>query len=91
MDTLTIQSELAKIQQIHETFDENNAMTFIIFVETHRDKLSPMQIEMLENRITSITNKERERVNRFIETVDYDLLVAPLSEKMEDTGVMRIL
>lgn len=91
MDAITLKIELAKIQNIHESFDETNPITYIIFIETHRSKLSPQQIQMLEDRITSLSHQEGCKLHKFMESTDYDLLTTPLMEKIEETGTMRIL
>jgi len=87
MDPITLKIELAKVQNIHSSFDENNHLTYIIFLETYRNKLSPQQIEMLEKRILTITHTEACKLHEFVESRDYDLLTTPLLEKTDIHGV----
>jgi len=86
MDSISITTELLKLNQLHESFTEHNQITYIIFLETFREKLSSAQIEMIEKKITELDNKHEQQMNELKSKIDYDLLCAPLSEKMSDTG-----
>lgn len=88
MDSLTINAELQKIQNIHSSLDEHNPITFIIFLETFRQKLSPEQIRMIESRIENINNKFNNQLNDFLQTRDEELMKTPLLLKTEESGVM---
>ena len=89
MDSLTINAELQKIQNIHSSLDEHNPITFIIFLETFRQKLSPEQIRMIDERIEELTNKTNTQVNQFLQTRDEKLMLTPLSLKTEESGIMK--
>lgn len=90
MDSISISTELSKLAQLHDSFTEHNPMTFVIFLETFRSRLSEAQIEMIESRITELDNKHAQQMEELKKKVDYELLCAPLSEKMCDTGYMKM-
>ena len=86
MDSISIQTELLKLNQLHDSFTEHNPMTYVIFLETFRQRLSTAQIEMIEGKITELDNKHAQQMEELKSKIDYDLLCSPLSEKMSDTG-----
>jgi hypothetical protein len=88
MDSISIQTELLKLNKLHDSFTEHNPMTYVIFFETFRQRLSSAQIEMIEAKITELDNKHNQQMEELKTKIDYDLFCAPLSEKMSDTGYM---
>lgn len=86
MDSISIIVELNKIQSIHSCLNEENPITYIVFQEQFRDKLSQQQHELLNARIDQLYNKESSKVQEFISTRDFSLMLAPLCEKYEEHG-----
>jgi hypothetical protein len=88
MDSISITTELLKLNKLHDSFTEHNPMTYVIFLETFRQRLSAAQIDMIEGKITELDNKHAQQMEELKSKIDYDLMCAPLSEKMCDTGYM---
>jgi hypothetical protein len=86
MDSITISTELNKIQNIHYCLSEDNPITYIVFQEQFRNKLSPAQNEMISSRIDKLYNKSSSEVEDFISSRDFALMLSPLSEKYEEHG-----
>lgn len=89
MDSIQINTELNKIQQIHSSFDETNPLTYVIFQATFKDRLSPAQNEWLENKIQSLNRDIDAKISEFQSTIDVELAKAPLLEKMEVEGQLK--
>lgn len=86
MDSISINTELSKLTQLHDSFTEHNPITFIIFLEMNRDKLSSSQIEMIEQKITTLDIQHTKHMEELKSKIDYDLMCTPLCEKTSDTG-----
>jgi hypothetical protein len=86
MDSIEITTELNKINRIHSSLDECNPITYIIFQETFRDRLSPLQMDWLDAKITSLNQDIHDKVRHFQNNIDVGLAMRPISTKMEDVG-----
>lgn len=90
MDTIEINTELKKIQALHGSLDENNVMTYIIFLESYRHKLSDGQIQWLDEKIDRLNEKSRATFEQSLSNIDVELASRPITDKMEEGGLMRI-
>ena len=89
MDSIEITTELNKINRIHKSLDETNPITYILFQETFRDRLTDRQMEWLDYKITDLNNKLNMNVHKQLSNYDMGLLLAPILEKSEEHGIMR--
>jgi len=89
MDSIEITTELNKINRIHQSLNETNPITYILFQETFRDRLTDRQMEWIDYKITDLNNKLNMNVHKQLSNYDMGLLLAPILEKSEETGVMR--
>jgi hypothetical protein len=90
MDTLEINKELKKINALHGSLNEDNALTYIIFLESYRHKLNEAQIEWLDYKIDKMTEDNRQRLEDGLKNVDVELSKAPLTEKYQEAGELSI-
>lgn len=90
MDTIEINTELKKINALHGSLDENNVMTYIIFLESYRHKLSVGQIQWLDDKIDRLNENCRAAFERSLEHIDVELAKRPIIDKMDEVGHMRI-
>ena len=88
MDTIEINTELGKINKLHHSLDENNIMTFIIFLESNRHRLSTAQIDWVNNKVDRLTEQQRQKVESACSNINIDLARTPLLEKTEDIGYL---
>jgi hypothetical protein len=89
MDSVTISTELSKINNIHQSLNETNPITYIIFQETFRDKLSEAQMEYLDYKIADLNHKLNEKVHKQMSNIDVGLAMAPIHDKYEPIGYMK--
>lgn len=90
MDTIEINTELKKIQSLHSSLDESNVLTYIIFLESYRHKLSTGQIQWLDYKINMLNQKSRATLEQSLANIDVELASRPITDKMEEGGLMRI-
>jgi len=90
MDTIEINTELGKINRLHHSLDENNIMTYIIFLESNRVRLSNAQIDWINDKIDRLTEKQRQQVEASCSNINVDLARTPLLEKVEDVGYQAL-
>jgi len=90
MDTIEINTELEKINKLHHSLDENNIMTFIIFLESNRTRLSEAQIGWVNDKIDRLTEQHRQRLESSCSNIDVELARKPLLEKGEDIGYQAL-
>ena len=90
MNSITITTELNKINRVHSSLDECNPITYIIFQETFRDRLSPLQMDWLDAKITSLNQDIQDKVRHFQDNIDIGLAMLPITSKTEDTGTMVV-
>ena len=86
MDSIEINTELKKINALHSSLDENNAMTYIVFLESYRHKLTVDQIAWLDCKIDAINENTRLAFEKSMDHLDIELMKRPISEKFQDTG-----
>jgi predicted YcjX-like family ATPase len=89
MDSIEITTELNKINMVHGSLDETNPITYIIFQETFRDRLTEAQHAWLDVKIYELNHKATTRFEMAKSNMDVGLAMADIREKFEDTGVMR--
>lgn len=88
MDSIEINSELKKINNIHHSLDETNVMTYLIFLENFRSKLSAAQIQWIDDKIDRLTDKTRVEYENSLVNIDVELAKQPLVEKTEEYGIL---
>lgn len=91
MDSMTINEELQKIQNIHHSLDEKNPITYAILLETNRKWFTPSQITWIHERIAYLQHQQKHSVEKSLESIDPDLAVAPILSKSSDVGEMKIV
>lgn len=91
MDSMTINEELQKIQNIHHSLDDKNPITYAILLETNRKWFTPSQIKWIHERIVYLQNQQKQNVDKTLEPLDKELLVAPIFSKSTDVGEMKIV
>ena len=65
LDQLEIEEQLLQIQNIHESFDEKNPLTYSIMLNTNRDRLNEGQIRYLEMMINKFTQRQHKLQDRW--------------------------
>jgi len=85
MDEEEIHEKLLDISAIHSTFDENNAITFMILLSECKDKLNEAQIKWVEDKIQSLKKKNNSINNKWIKAIDNEITLLPLSEKIHNS------
>jgi len=85
MDEEEIHEKLLDISAIHNTFDENNAITFMILLSECKDKLNEAQIKWVEDKIQSLKKKNNSINNKWIKAIDNEITRLPLSEKIHNS------
>lgn len=86
MDSIEITTELNKINALHSSLNETNPMTYIIFLESYRAKLTDLQIEWLDNKIDALNRKTSELVELSMSNIDIGLAMQPITSKTCETG-----
>lgn len=86
MDSIEITTELSKINSLHSSLNETNPMTYIIFLESYRAKLTESQIEWLDNKIDKLTQKTSELVDLSMSNIDIGLAMQPILSKTCEMG-----
>ena len=89
MDSLTISTELNKINKVHHSLDETNPITYIIFQETFRDQLSSAQMEYLDYKIADLNHKLNEKVHKQMSNIDVGLAMQSILDKYNPIGYMK--
>lgn len=91
MDSIEITTELNKINALHSSLNETNPMTYIIFLEAYRAKLTESQVEWLDNKIDKLTQKTSEMVDLSMSNIDIGVAMQPLLSKIDETGYLVTL
>lgn len=91
MDSIEITTELNKINALHSSLNETNPMTYIIFLESYRAKLTDSQIDWLDAKIETLTQKTSELVDLSMSNIDIGLAMQPITSKTCDTGYLVTL
>lgn len=65
MDELEIEEELLRIQNIHESFDEYNPITYAIMLHSNKDRLNRGQINYLEMMIKKYQSRQVKIYNKW--------------------------
>lgn len=91
MDSIEITTELNKINALHSSLNETNPMTYIIFLESYRAKLTESQIEWLDTKIETLTQKTSNLVDLAMSNIDIGLSMQPITSKTCETGYLRTL
>lgn len=92
MDSIEITTELNKIGALHSSLDETNPMTYIIFQETFRSKLSELQHAWIDSKIEDLNHKINEKIERTKSRIpDIALAMADIRDKSCDYGEMAVI
>jgi len=89
MDEEDIKQKLEEINAIHATFDENNPITFVIFLTENRAELNEEQIKWCEKEIESLKKKQKKMQNKWLKAIDNEISRLPLEQKIGD-NTMRV-
>lgn len=84
MDEEDIQDELIKINSIHQSLDDSNPTTYLLFLEENKDKLNEDQIIWINNKIKKLVEKQRKRNKKILDYVDNELSRQPAETKYND-------
>ena len=85
MDEDEIQEELIKIYDIHESFTTGNPITFVLFLEENKDKLTEEQIDWVNKRIKKLIHVQKEINRKILEKIDNEISRQPANTKYDDT------
>jgi cob(I)alamin adenosyltransferase len=85
MDEEEIHEKLLDISAIHSTFDEDNAITFMILLSECKDKMNDEQIKWCEKKIESLKKKKNSINNKWLKAIDNEITRMPLSEKIDNS------
>lgn len=72
LDELEIEEELLKIQNLHETFDETNPITYAIMLNSNRKRLNPGQIKYLEMMINKYNIRQKKIYDKWSDYMTRD-------------------
>jgi hypothetical protein len=89
MDSIEITTELNKINRVHSSLDETNPITYIIFQETFREKLSEAQHGWLDMKIYELNHKMTTKLEMVKSNMDVGLAMDDIRKKFDDVGIMR--
>ena len=89
MDSIEITTELNKVNAIHSSLDETNPITYIIFQETFREKLSEAQHAWLDIKIYELNHKATTKLEMVKSNIDVGLAMADIRDKFTDHGIMK--
>lgn len=84
LDQLEIEEQLLQIQNIHESFDEKNPLTYSIMLNTNRNRLNEGQIRYLEMMINKFTQRHQKLQERWRTYMTRGVV------KEEETNVLTI-
>ena len=85
MDEDDIQEELIKIYDIHESFTTGNPLTFVLFLEENRNKLTEEQIEWVNKRIKKLIHVQKEINKKILEKIDNEISREPANMKCDES------
>jgi hypothetical protein len=85
MDEDDIQDELIKIYDIHESFTTGNPLTFVLFLEENRNKLTEEQIEWVNKRIKKLIHVQKEINKKILEKIDNEISREPANMKYDES------
>lgn len=81
MDDFEIEQELLEIQDIHESFDTENPITFVLLLQRCNDKLNEAQKEVINNEIQRLKAKQERIAKKWLEKFSDPISRVPLLEK----------
>jgi len=87
MDEDDIKQKLEEIGAIHSTFDENNPITFVIFLTENRADLNPEQIKWVEDEIERLKKKMKKTQSKWLKAIDNEISRLPLEQKIGECSV----
>jgi hypothetical protein len=90
MDEDDIKQKLEEINAIHATFDEQNPITFVIFLTENREELNEDQIKWVESEIERLKRKQIKTQSKWIKAIDNEISRLPLDQKIGENSVRVI-
>lgn len=87
MDEEDIKHKLLEINAIHSTFDENNPITFVIFLTENRGELNDEQIKWCESEIQRLKRIVKKTQAKWIKAIDNEISRLPLEQKIGENSV----
>jgi len=82
MDEEDIKQKLLEINAIHATFDEQNPITFVIFLTENREQLNDEQIKWVETEIQRLKKLKAKIEDKWIKAIDNEITRLPLEQKI---------
>ena len=89
MDSIEITTELNRVNAIHSSLDETNPITYIIFQETFREKLTDAQHAWLDMKIYELNHKATTKLEMVKSNIDVGMAMADIRDKFSDHGFMK--
>jgi hypothetical protein len=89
MDSISITTELNKINRVHSSLDESNPITYIIFQESFREQLSESQHAWLDMKVYELNHKLTTKLEMVKSNIDVGLAMADIRQKFSDHGIMK--
>ena len=89
MDSFTINEELQKIQALHSSLDDQNPITYAILLDSNRKWFTPSQLDWINQRISSLQQKQEQSLQMSLEGLNVELAAAPILDKSSDQGEMK--
>ena len=86
MDEEDIKQKLLEINAIHATFDEQNPITFVIFLTENRDQLNDEQIKYVETEIQRLKKLKAKIEDKWIKAIDNEITRLPLEQKIGENS-----
>ena len=87
MDEDDIKQKLEEFNAIHATFDDQNPITFVIFLTENRDELNEDQIKWVESEIQRLKKKAKKTQSKWIKAIDNEITRLPLDQKIGENSV----
>jgi len=87
MDEDDIKHKLEEIYAIHSTFDDQNPITFVIFLTENRDELNEEQIKWVESEIERLKRKQNKTQSKWLKAIDNEISRLPLDQKIGENSV----
>jgi hypothetical protein len=84
MEEEDIEEELMKINSIHESLNDSNPTTYLLFLQENKDKLNEDQITWVNNKIKKLVEKQKRVNKKILDYVDNELSRQPAETKYND-------
>jgi hypothetical protein len=82
MDEFDIETELLEISAIHESFDTENPVTYILLLQRCNDRLNQQQKDFINDEIQRLKRKQEKIASRWLEKFTDPISREPLLAKI---------